>query len=400
MNKNGKVDNYDEIPLHLIKEKKWGKLYGFLLDINVFNYFFIKNKKELAKYWHKLLEIDKYCYVPDEYLSLVKKIGNKEEAVSFYNNLYSFYSDFLAKQRYKFALEIAMINLKLCEKVYGKESEITAAVLDKAADAYFKSYDYPNALGMYNKALGIRQKLTDKNGIALSNKNIKKCYEKLALFDENFRDSLTKTPEYFISKIKKDVEVFKLIPYELKTPQVCLAAVSIERKTTINFQNFFFALDYVPYELRTEEICKIAVTKEYSNYYYVPYQYKTEEINLIFMKKDRFGFLRIPEKARTKKLCEIALQDEPYLIKGVPEKYLTPDMCKNAVKRNANVLKEIPDGYKTYELCLAAVKSNADLLTYVPKKMMIDEIKLIADNNKEIMEKKSSPKNKNSLAEL
>jgi len=59
---------YDELPHQFYQLKYFDKLYEFLLDFDVFEYIFGKNKFELGLYWRKLIEEDKEKYRLGKYL--------------------------------------------------------------------------------------------------------------------------------------------------------------------------------------------------------------------------------------------------------------------------------------------------------------------------------------------
>src|SRR5206468_2452135 len=82
----------------------------------------------------------------------------------------------------------------------------------------------------------------------------------------------TKMLEYieWLNKVSRDGWVLEYVPDELKTNELCLAAVS----------NNGCALEYVPDELKTNELCLAAVSRNGWVLEYVPDELKTNELCL------------------------------------------------------------------------------------------------------------------------
>jgi hypothetical protein len=220
------------------------------------------------------------------------------------------------------------------------------------------------------------------------------------------------------------------VPEELKTEEICLAAVQKEP----------FALEAVPEELKTPELCLIAVQKDNSAFEYVPEELKAqvkasigtkfhprlsydewEKGSISKWKKDQekahvdykewlsisswygdiqdkyYSLACIPENERTPEMCFVALHYWGAALKWVPNKYKTYELCLDAVRHNTPVdegcsaLAFVPEELKTYELCLEAVRHDylssifwrnghsvefdyADAINFVPQKLKTPEL--------------------------
>src|SRR5206468_386806 len=74
----------------------------------------------------------------------------------------------------------------------------------------------------------------------------------------------------WLNKVSRDGWVLEYVPDELKTHELCLAAVS----------NCGYALQFATDELKTPELCLAAVSKEGYALEYVPDELKTNELCL------------------------------------------------------------------------------------------------------------------------
>jgi hypothetical protein len=121
------------------------------------------------------------------------------------------------------------------------------------------------------------------------------------------------------------------------------------------------SLRYVPEDLKTVEICNAAVSAPAYYYegsqpifYYVPDELKTAQLCLEAMKHDGANLEFTPEKMKTAEVCFTAVgngptQWTPPSIAFVPENLKTYELCLAAVEHNENAKKYVPEQFKTSE---------------------------------------------------
>jgi hypothetical protein len=154
---------------------------------------------------------------------------------------------------------------------------------------------------------------------------------------EAFRQSLQAEEDCVagVTGIKRAGVALRDVPEHLKTPRVCLAAVT----------NYGGALEYVPENFKTSELCQAAVSSFGGALEYVPEHFVTPE------------------------LCLTAVAQDTYAITSVPENFKTPEFYMAAVSKNGEALEHVPENLKTLEICRAAVMQDGSALQYVPIKM-------------------------------
>jgi hypothetical protein len=125
---------------------------------------------------------------------------------------------------------------------------------------------------------------------------------------------------------------FRIIPPELKTPEMCMAAVKQDG----------YALVWVPNELRTPDLCLVAIKQDGDALRYVPNKLKTPDLCLAAVTQDGAAIQYVPNELRTPDLCMAAVTQDGIAIRYVPNELRTPDLCMAAVKKNANTLQYVP----------------------------------------------------------
>ncbi|AEF80439.1 tetratricopeptide repeat protein [Leadbettera azotonutricia] len=136
--------------------KEWDKLYRFLLNFQVFNYFYTKDQFELGHFWRVLHDENRDGYSLLNFLNLdTKNLSHGELLRVVYSQLGFFTSELLIDYNLslKFhlrALEILEIDTMTPKDLY------TAAYLNNIGDAYCSLGEYLEALDYYHKALGIK----------------------------------------------------------------------------------------------------------------------------------------------------------------------------------------------------------------------------------------------------
>ena len=175
--------------------------------------------------------------------------------------------------------------------------------------------------------------------------------------------------------MQKSAFSIQFVPEALKTPELCLAAVSRRGET----------LNYVPEEKKTVELCQAAIRSNGQALAFVP------------------GALRTPE------LCMEAVCNRGWALEDVPEKVKTPRMCREALKRMQSadymILADIPfaevclEGLQkfsgtldqefkifaaidpeimTERLALEGVRMDASWLSLVPTKLRTESVCMVA----------------------
>ena len=115
------------------------------------------------------------------------------------------------------------------------------------------------------------------------------------------------TLEDYMNAVKKDVDVFKRVPKEVQTVEMCNYVASKKGR------------------------CLIHVVKQ------------------------------------TKHMCMLAVSNDHYALKYVDEQ--TKEICECAIKNNGLALKRVKE--KTFELCMLAIQQNVRAIVYVPDNFFI-----------------------------
>ena len=161
-----------------------------------------------------------------------------------------------------------------------------------------------------------------------------------------------KSPETYLETVTHDGWALEYVPENLKTTEVCLAAVRSD--------SFGDTLKHVPEALRTEELCLIAVRSRGSNLEYVPTHIKTMAFYLEMVKSRTWMFRHVPENFRTADFCLEAVKHTKGLaLEHMPKQLITAELCLEAVKHDGRILRYVPGSIKTEEMCLAAKEINA-----------------------------------------
>jgi hypothetical protein len=177
-----------------------------------------------------------------------------------------------------------------------------------------------------------------------------------------------KTPEIYRAAVNQNGLALKYVPEQFKTPEIYLAAVK---------QNGL-ALAYVPEELRTPEIYLAAVNQNGFALTYVTKELRTPEIYLDAVKHTGLALAHVPEQLRTPEMCLAAVKQNGLSLVHVPEQFKTLEICLAAVKQTGDALKQVPEESRTLEICLAAVKQSGVALVHVPEQFKTPEMCLAA----------------------
>jgi ferritin-like protein len=137
---------------------------------------------------------------------------------------------------------------------------------------------------------------------------------------------------------------------DLKTPEVCLAAV----------KNYKGTIKYIPSEKQTLEICKMVVEDKYHAKFICPKKFEEyfPKNYVKLVETDKCKFCGVPEKFQTQEVCLAAVKQNGVSIEYVPEKIITKKLCLVAAKQNGYAIRYIPSKFQTEEICLAANKTQ------------------------------------------
>lgn len=146
---------YDELPYQLYELQALDKLYGFLLNIDVFDYIYKRNIYELIKYWKKLLEDNEKRYSFKAYLEK----SDDSDIGRFYNNVGYFVGHYFADNT--LALEFHKKALIWQEKQFGLYDHNTAVAFNNIGIAYRNLGNLEKASEYFQKAMSIRATNTE-----------------------------------------------------------------------------------------------------------------------------------------------------------------------------------------------------------------------------------------------
>jgi tetratricopeptide (TPR) repeat protein len=209
---------YDEFPHQLHLSREYDRLYSFLSDFDVFDYFYYEDRYTLSAYWRALISENQEKYRLRIYLELETDEWEELSIARLYNDIGSFINelfrdDSLALEyclkalairervletdhpniavsynnigiiyrsmgNYQKALEFNIKALALRERVLGTEHQNTATYYSNIGTTYYAMKNYPKALEHFLKALAIEERVlgTDHPDIAGSYNNIGDAY--------------------------------------------------------------------------------------------------------------------------------------------------------------------------------------------------------------------------------
>jgi hypothetical protein len=129
---------------------------------------------------------------------------------------------------------------------------------------------------------------------------------------------------------------------------------------------------YIPPSVLTYEMC-LEILKRFNYVPYISFNSHLEQIN------DSPLFNRIPEQFRTRELYLTAVQTSGQALLEVPAEFVTKDFIVDAVTEDqCTVLLYVPDHLKTRDLYFEAVRKYRFAIKYTPKEFMTEEVCLSA----------------------
>jgi hypothetical protein len=357
---------YEEITWQHLKCGNYKALYDFLLDWDIFQYFYIKNKYELSIYWHSLnKKEDKYNINAFLTLDTSSIMTKKEEAL-----LFDWLSDFTIEFEFgiDLALEFAQKALVIKENIYNNATNIEIA----------KSYI---------KVANMNLSLSEKNNFSLVSyqKALDICIQIYGVNDENTANmhfyigkslSLNNNSINFQSAL--DCLFIALSYYEELSVKknrtlihiyVCLSLFYLNNDDLYMFESYMNkAIEATGGKFKTED------KNNYLNYI-IEFCYDVYGVNSLYAKK-AYELIKKAELYNEKKYLRLINKEDYFLaIKENPAniKYISPEnrtikICSFAVEIDGFIgLKYTPNTIKTYDLCLHAVTSNGEALIWTPE---------------------------------
>lgn len=158
------------------------------------------------------------------------------------------------------------------------------------------------------------------------------------------------THDIALKTVKRDGNALFYVPEEMRTPDVCRAALNnvlLERKGNGNFISYESA-DVVS-DVTHSNVCR-------------------EFLKMFEKSKDEYRniFANINEYLITEKMAWEAIRINPKCLGEIPHQVKTPEFCMEALKKDWENLRYVPKELKTVELCNLAVNINPHALQYVP----------------------------------
>lgn len=223
---------------------------------------------------------------------------------------------------------------------------------------------------------------------------VKKDWQVLKFVPEELKDY-----DMYLTAVKQMGRILEYVPENLKDYNICLTAVK-QNGLTLEYvpEKFkdvnmcFMAMnhtdltrknriaDYIPKNLRYEVYLK-QVKANYETFFVLPEEYKNYDMWFIAIKNNGVLLMDVPEQYKDYKMCLTAAKDTPWIITFVPKQFINHDFCLNVVKNNGLGLMELPEEFIDYEISLAAVQNDGDALYHVPHKFRDYKLCLAAVQN-------------------
>jgi hypothetical protein len=191
---------------------------------------------------------------------------------------------------------------------------------------------------------------------------------------------LQKTPARFLTHelclaaVKSTGHQVKYVPKEILDEEICLTAIQ-------NLKNLGFGiLGDIPVNLRTYQVCLAAVQADSGSFKYVPEEHITYELCLAATKQHSFGLDEIPKDYFTEELCLALVEHSAVDFKIIPKDKLTERVCLLAISHGSRyagtILENVPHELITQEMCNKAVAKSIWSLGAVPEKYVTREMLL------------------------
>lgn len=220
--------------------------------------------------------------------------------------------------------------------------------------------------------------------------------------------------------IREKGQFLKFVPYELRTYEMCLAAV----------RNSSYAFHSVALVHKTAELCMEAVSQNGELLEFVPRAVADYKMCLAAVRSEGYALQFVPKELIDVRLLEVAvetcgeaiwfapsgmvdaglflkavssspellLESESFIedeflneteckrlvhkcgmvVEYLPEEFLTPEVCKLAVRNDPAAISEVPVGLLDDETIMKAIVQAPSLLSFVPNERKTPELCAVA----------------------
>jgi hypothetical protein len=170
------------------------------------------------------------------------------------------------------------------------------------------------------------------------------------------------TPDLYLLLIERFPSTFGSLLESVRTPELCLKAVSLAGTN----------LRYVTN--KTQELCSIAMRQSSNAFQYIPVEFRDEEVYYLAVKHSTVSLNDIPVNRRSKRMCLSSVKNNTSSIQYVPERRKTAEFYTEVFEHNKNIFKYMPNEMKTEEVCMKALKANYGFIEFIPKEQQTDNI--------------------------
>ncbi len=143
----------------------------------------------------------------------------------------------------------------------------------------------------------------------------------------------------------------KFVPKEIRIPKRHLTVINQKFINTMNQHGWL--LQFAPEEVKTLDVCLAAVASYTSSLKYVP-----------------------PTVEHYNDICFNVIQRDGAMLKFVPPDKRTNKMCLTAVEQNGLALQFVPKEMRTPGMCYKAINTNYRAYEFVPKKIDTPDMRL------------------------
>ena len=171
-----------------------------------------------------------------------------------------------------------------------------------------------------------------------------------------------------IDELKEGALTFDCVPIEMRTPQVCLAAV----------QQNGYAIRFLTEAQRSPEVCLAAVRHDGRAIEHLTEAQRTPEICLAAVSGWGDAIRFLTEAQRSPEVCLAAVQQFGDAIQHLTEAQRSPEVCLTAVSRWGPAIQHLTEAQRTPEICLAAVKEWGFAIQYLTDAQPSPEVCLAA----------------------
>lgn len=155
--------------------------------------------------------------------------------------------------------------------------------------------------------------------------------------------------------MKRNGLVLAAVPGELRTPQICRAALKAVDSADYKI------LPYIPYpDICTEGLKKFGMSfvDKFEIFASIAPEVMTGELALHGVGMDASCLSLVPVELRTEAVCLRAVSGDGILLHEVPEELRTERVCEAAVSSNYLALEYVPKHLKTDRLCGMALERD------------------------------------------